>query len=91
MQLYYDIHDGTGPYVLMIHGFLSSRAMGTKSGGAGLRGTTSGAGVVGPCPLPCPGRAHSIIPIRMSLPLTNSVHSSASNAGASAASPSGLL
>ena len=26
MQLYYDIHDGTGPYVLMVHGFLSSRA-----------------------------------------------------------------
>jgi hypothetical protein len=26
MQLYYNIHDGTGPYVLMVHGFLSSRA-----------------------------------------------------------------
>jgi 2-succinyl-6-hydroxy-2,4-cyclohexadiene-1-carboxylate synthase len=26
MQLYYDIHDGTGPYVLMVHGFLWSRA-----------------------------------------------------------------
>ena len=23
---YYDIHDGTGPYLLMVHGFLSSRA-----------------------------------------------------------------
>jgi len=26
MQLHYDIHDGTGPYMLMVHGFLSSRA-----------------------------------------------------------------
>jgi hypothetical protein len=26
MHLYYDMHDGTGPYVLMVHGFLSSRA-----------------------------------------------------------------
>jgi len=26
MQLYYDIHEGTGPYMLMVHGFLSSRA-----------------------------------------------------------------
>jgi pimeloyl-ACP methyl ester carboxylesterase len=26
MQLYYDIHEGTGPYILMVHGFLSSRA-----------------------------------------------------------------
>jgi pimeloyl-ACP methyl ester carboxylesterase len=26
MQLHYDIHDGTGPYLLMVHGFLSSRA-----------------------------------------------------------------
>src|SRR5215510_723013 len=26
MQLYCDIHDGTGPYMLMVHGFLSSRA-----------------------------------------------------------------
>ena len=26
MQLYYDVHDGTGPYVLLVHGFLSSRA-----------------------------------------------------------------
>src|SRR5262245_23879114 len=26
MQLYYDVHAGTGPYVLMVHGFLSSRA-----------------------------------------------------------------
>jgi pimeloyl-ACP methyl ester carboxylesterase len=26
MQLYYDIHNGTGPYMLMVHGFLSSRA-----------------------------------------------------------------
>jgi pimeloyl-ACP methyl ester carboxylesterase len=25
MQLYYDIHEGTGPYMLMVHGFLSSR------------------------------------------------------------------
>jgi len=26
MQLYYDIHDGTGPYGLMVHGFLLSHA-----------------------------------------------------------------
>src|SRR6059058_4727521 len=26
MQFYYDVHDGTGPYMLMVHGFLSSRA-----------------------------------------------------------------
>src|SRR5262249_31552496 len=26
MQLYYDVHAGTGPYVLLVHGFLSSRA-----------------------------------------------------------------
>ena len=26
MQLYYDVHEGTGPYMLMVHGFLSSRA-----------------------------------------------------------------
>src|SRR2546427_30665 len=26
MHLYYDVHDGTGPYMLMVHGFLSSRA-----------------------------------------------------------------
>lgn len=26
MQLHYDVHAGTGPYVLMVHGFLSSRA-----------------------------------------------------------------
>jgi len=26
MQLYYDVHDGPGPYVLLVHGFLSSRA-----------------------------------------------------------------
>ena len=32
---------------------------------------------------------HSIIPMHISPPLTNSVHSSASNAGASADSPSG--
>jgi 2-succinyl-6-hydroxy-2,4-cyclohexadiene-1-carboxylate synthase len=25
MQLYYDVHAGTGPYVLLVHGFLSSR------------------------------------------------------------------
>jgi len=25
MQLYYDVHDGTGPYALLVHGFLSSR------------------------------------------------------------------
>ncbi len=26
MELHYDIHDGTGPYMLMVHGFLSGRA-----------------------------------------------------------------
>lgn len=26
MQLYYDVHDGTGPYMLLVHGFLSSRS-----------------------------------------------------------------
>jgi 2-succinyl-6-hydroxy-2,4-cyclohexadiene-1-carboxylate synthase len=26
MQLYYDVHAGPGPYVLLVHGFLSSRA-----------------------------------------------------------------
>jgi 2-succinyl-6-hydroxy-2,4-cyclohexadiene-1-carboxylate synthase len=26
MQLHYDVHAGTGPYMLMVHGFLSSRA-----------------------------------------------------------------
>ena len=25
MQLYYDVHAGTGPYMLLVHGFLSSR------------------------------------------------------------------
>ncbi len=40
MQLYYDIHDGTGPYVSMVHGCLSSRAhprlqvVGTNAGHA---------------------------------------------------------
>jgi hypothetical protein len=26
MQLYYDVHAGTGPYMLLVHGFLSSRS-----------------------------------------------------------------
>ena len=26
MQLYYDVHPGTGPYMLLVHGFLSSRS-----------------------------------------------------------------
>jgi 2-succinyl-6-hydroxy-2,4-cyclohexadiene-1-carboxylate synthase len=26
MQLYYEVHAGTGPYMLLVHGFLSSRA-----------------------------------------------------------------
>mgnify|MGYP003393949992 CR=1 FL=1 len=26
MELYYDVHDGQGPYILLVHGFLSSRA-----------------------------------------------------------------
>ncbi|PON15417.1 hypothetical protein C2W62_23895 [Candidatus Entotheonella serta] len=25
-ESHYDIHDGTGPYLLMVHGFLSSRS-----------------------------------------------------------------
>lgn len=26
MELYYDVHGGTGPYLLMVHGYMSSRA-----------------------------------------------------------------
>jgi pimeloyl-ACP methyl ester carboxylesterase len=26
MELYYEVHPGTGPYLLLVHGFLSSRA-----------------------------------------------------------------
>ena len=29
--LYYDVHDGDGPYVLLVHGFLSSRAQWTPN------------------------------------------------------------
>ena len=31
MALYYEVHDGTGPYVLLVHGFLSSRAQWTPN------------------------------------------------------------
>ena len=31
MQLYYDIHDGTGPYVLMVHGLLHESRNGDET------------------------------------------------------------
>ena len=48
-KFYYEVHEGNGPYLLMIHGMLSSRAQWTRNlaalstgdppGGAGIMGT----------------------------------------------------
>lgn len=60
MQLHYDIHDGTGPYLLLVHGFLSSRAQ----WGPNLAAL---AGVVRPVVLELWGHGRSPAPAELAL------------------------